>query len=75
MKAGSLFKRTCKITGDTLLCQIISMYNHRDVGYGPQDVAIIPFIKAVWLSGENLGREFQSDRRIFCTEWEVVSDS
>ena len=74
MKPGSLCKRTSTATGETLFCQIISMYNHRDVGYGPQDVAIIPFIKAVWLSGESLGREFRSDRRIFCTEWEVISD-
>lgn len=75
MKVGSLCKRTSTVTGDTLFCQIISMYDHRDIGYGPEDVAIIPRIKAVWLSGEDIGREFQSDRRIFRLEWEVVSDS
>ena len=76
IEVGALCKRTCAVTGKNLLCQIISLYNWRDIDYDcPESVAIVPFVKAVWLSGENQGREFKSARRNFRRTWEVIDDT
>ena len=76
IKVGYLYRRTCQATKQEVLCQIVSLYDKRDIDYEcPESVAIIPFVKAIWLSGENQGQEFRSARRNFYRTWEVISDS
>ncbi len=76
IKVGALYKRTCQATKKEVLCQITSLYDKRDIDYDcPESVAIVPFVKAIWLSGENMGQEFRSARRNFYRAWEVISDT
>ena len=76
MKVGDLCTRTCYITGAQELCEIVSFYDKRDIDPEcPESVAIIPFVKAIWLSGEDQGKEFRSARRNFYRTWEVISDT
>ena len=76
MKVGALCKRLCQATKQEVLCQVVSLYDKRDIDYDcPESVAIIPFVKAIWLSGENIGQEFRSARRNFSRTWEVISDT
>ena len=76
IKVGALCKSRPYHSDAEELCQIVSLYDKRDIDYDcPESVAIIPFVKAVWLSGENQGREFRSARRNFYRTWEVISDS
>ena len=76
IKVGALCRRTCGATGAQVLCQITSLYDKRDIDYEcPESVAIVPFVKAIWLSGENQGQEFRSARRNFYRTWEVISDA
>ena len=76
IKVGALYKRTCQATGEQVLCQIISLYDKRDIDYDcPESVAIVPFVKAIWLSGSDQGKEFRSARRNFYRAWEVISDT
>ena len=76
IKVGALYKRTCQATGEQVLCQIISLYDKRDIDYDcPESVAIVPFVKAIWLSGSDQGKEFRSARRNFYRSWEVIRDS
>ena len=75
-KVGALCARKCQATGTQQLCQIVSLYNKRDIDYEcPESVAIIPFVKAIWLTGGNQGNYFKSARRNFSRAWEVISDS
>ena len=75
-KVGALCQRKCAVTGTQELCQIIDLYDKRDIDYEcPESVAIIPFVKAVWLTGGNQGNHFRSARRNFRRAWEVISDS
>lgn len=76
IKIGALCIRTCQTTKQEVLCQIVSLYDKRDIDYDcPESVAIVPFVKAIWLSGENQGQEFRSARRNFYRTWEVISDT
>ena len=76
IQVGALCRRKCVITKQELLCQILSLYDRRDIDYDcPESVAIVPFVKAIWLSGENQGQVFRSARRNFYRSWEVISDS
>ena len=76
IKVGALCIRTCAATNQEVLCQIVSLYDKRDIDPEcVESVAIIPFVKAVWLSGENQGQEFRSARRSFYRAWEVISDA
>jgi len=76
IKIGDLCIRQCAATKEEVLCQIVSLYDKRDIDYDcPESVAIIPFVKALWLSGENQGQEFRSARRNFTRAWEVISDT
>jgi len=76
IKVGALCIRTCAVTKQEVLCQIISLYDKRDIDPEcVESVAIVPFVKAVWLSGENQGQEFRSARRNFYRSWEVISDT
>ena len=76
IKVGALCTRTCYVTGEQELCEIVSLYDRRDIDPDcPQSVAIIPFVKAMWLTGGNQGSVFQSARRNFYRAWEVISDS
>ena len=76
MKIGSLCIRTCQVTKQQVLCEIVSLYDKRDIDPGcPQSVAIVPFVKAIWLNGDNQGHPFTSSRRNFCRAWEVISES
>ena len=76
MKVGALCKRLCQATKQEVLCQVVSLYDKRDIDYDcPESVAIIPFVKAIWLSGENIGQEFRSARKNFSRAWEVISDT
>ncbi len=76
IKIGALCRRTCQVTNQEVLCQITSLYDKRDIDPEcVESVAIIPFVKAIWLSGENQGQEFRSARRNFHRAWEVISDS
>ena len=74
-KVGTLCRRTCPITQEEQLCEIVSLYDKRDIDYEcPESVAIVPFVKAIWLTGEQQGRNFRSARRNFRLNWEVISD-
>ena len=76
IEVGALCRRTCYVTGAQQLCQIISLYDKRDIDPEcPESVAIIPFVKAIWLTGDNQGNQFKSARRNFRLAWEVISDS
>ena len=76
IKVGALCRRTCYVTGEQQLCEIVSLYDKRDIDpVCPESVAIIPFVKAIWLSGDNQGNHFKSARRNFYRAWEVISDS
>lgn len=76
MKIGALCARTCYVTGAQELCQIVSLYDKRDIDPEcPESVAIIPFVKAVWLTGGSQGHPFFSSRRNFRRAWEVISDT
>ena len=76
IKVGALCKRTCYVTGEQELCQIVSLYDKRDIDSDcPESVAIVPFVKAVWLTGGNQGNHFRSARRNFYRAWEVISDT
>ena len=51
IKVGALCRRTCGATGAQVLSQITSLYDKRDIDYDcPESVAIIPIVKAIWLS-------------------------
>ena len=76
IKIGALCRRQCAATKTEVLCQITSLYDKVDIDPEcVESVAIIPFVKAIWLSGENQGQEFRSARRNFYRAWEVISDS
>ena len=77
IKVGALCRRNIPGGNDQeILCQITSLYDHRDIDPEcVESVAIIPFVKAIWLSGENQGQEFRSARRNFYRAWEVISES
>ncbi len=76
IKVGALCARTCYVTGAQELCEIVSLYDKRDIDYDcPESVAIIPFVKAMWLTGNHQGQVFRSARRNFRRAWEVVCDS
>ena len=76
IKVGALCMRTCAVTKQELLCQIVSLYDKRDIDYDcPESVAIVPMVKAVWLTGSHQGYTFRSARRNFNRSWEVISDS
>ena len=75
-KVGALCTRTCQVTGTQQLCQIVSLYDKRDIDYEcPESVAIVPFVKAIWLTGDNQGNHFRSARRNFRRAWKVISDT
>ena len=74
---GTLCRTKSHILYDhvNLLCEVISTYNKRDIDYEcPESVAIIPMVKAVYLSGENQGKVFRVSRIAFSHRWEVVRD-
>ena len=76
IKQGTLCVTKASVTDANLLCEVVSTYDKRDIDYDcPESVAIIPFVKAIWLSGENQGQEFRSARRNFYRTWEVISDT
>ena len=76
IKVGALCMRTCAVTKQEELCQIVSLYDKRDIDYDcPESVAIIPMVKAVWLTGSYQGHTFRSARRNFYRSWEVISES
>ena len=75
IKVGQLFKTEDKTVGTTL-CQIISFYDKRDIDPEcPQSVAIVSMVKAMWMSGPHLGKEFRVSRKTFNYRWEVVNDA
>ena len=66
LKEGALCTRKCQVTGTQQLCQIVFLYDKRDIDYEcPESVAIVPFVKAIWLTGDNQGHPFTSSRRNF----------
>ena len=76
IKIGSLYKRTCAVTNDQMLCQIVDLFDKRDIDFDcPESVAIVPVVKAVWLNGNNIGHVFTSARRNFRHAWEVINES
>ena len=78
IKPGKLFKtkRVDTFTGKNELCEIIHTYNKADIDpQCPESVAIVGFVKAVWMSGPHIGKTFRSARRNFRMNWEVISDS
>ena len=76
IEVGALCMRTCHITKEKELCEIVSLYDKRDIDPEcPESVAIIPFVKAVWLTGGSQGHPFFSSRRNFRRAWEVISDT
>lgn len=76
IEVGALCMRTCHITKEEVLCEIVSLYHKHDIDpQCPESVAIIPFVKAMWLTGDHQGQVFRSARRNFSRAWEVISDS
>ena len=76
MKVGDLCVSRPHFPDPDQLCQIVSLYDKRDIDYDcPESVAIIPMVKAIWLTGNCQGQVFRSVRRNFRRSWEVVSDS
>ncbi len=76
IKQGTLCVTKASVTDANLLCEVVSTYDKRDIDYDcPESVAIIPMVKAVYLSGENQGKEFRVSRRSFTYRWEVVRDA
>lgn len=73
IKIGALCKNTLS---PQLLCEIVSLYDKRDIDWEcPQSVAIIPFVKAIWLSGRHQGQVFRQPRKNFRRSWTVISDT
>ena len=76
IKVGALCMRTCAVTKEEMLCEIVSLYDKRDIDYYcPESVAIVPFVKAMWLNGDHQGQVFRSARRNFTRTWKVISDT
>ena len=76
IKVGALCKSRPYHSDAEELCQIVSLYDKRDIDYDcPESVAIVPMVKAVWLTGSYQGHTFRSARRNFRRSWEVISDS
>lgn len=76
MKVGDLCKSRPHHSEKEYLCQIVSFYDKRDIDYDcPESVAIVPMVKAIWLTGNCQGQVFRSARRSFYRSWEVISDS
>ena len=76
IKVGALCIRTCAVTKQEVLCQIISLYDKRDIDPEcPQSIAIVGMVKAMWMSGPHLGKEFRVSRKTFNYRWEAVNDS
>lgn len=76
MKVGDLCKSRPHHSDTGQLCQIVSIYDRRDIDYDcPESVAIVPMVKAIWLTGNCQGQVFRSARRNFRRSWEVISDS
>ena len=76
MKVGDLCKSRPHHSDSGYLCQILSFYDKRDIDYEcPESVAIVPMVKAIWLTGTCQGQVFRSARRNFYRSWEVISDS
>jgi hypothetical protein len=73
IKVGTLYKR---IHGSQSLCQVVSVYNHRDIDPEcPESVAIIGMVKFIYLSGDHIGRTFKQKRSDFNYRWEVINDA
>ena len=76
IKVGALCKSRPYHSDAEELCQIVSLYDKRDIDYDcPESVAIVPMVKAIWLTGNCQGQVFRSARRNFRRSWEVISDS
>ena len=74
IRIGSLC--TSKREGNHDLCQVTGLWTKRDIDPEcPESVAIIGMVKAVWLSGEMQGKEFNIARRAFTYRWQVVRDA
>ena len=55
------------------LCQVVSIYDHRDIDPEcPESVAIIGMVKFVLLSGDHIGRTFKQKRSDFNHRWEII---
>ena len=73
IKEGTLCRR---IHGSQNLCQVVSLYDRRDIDFEcPESVAIVGMVKFILLSGEHIGRTFSQKRRDFNSRWEVVNDT
>ena len=76
IKVGALCIRTCAVTKQEVLCQIVSLYDKRDIDYEcPESVAIIGMVRLVYINEEQLGYESSVSRRSLSTNWEVVNDA
>jgi hypothetical protein len=70
IKVGTLCRR---IHASQNLCQVVSIYNHRDIDPEcPESVAIIGMVKFVLLSGDDIGRTFKQKRADFNYRWEII---
>ena len=57
------------------LCQVVSIYNPRDIEPEfPETVGIIGKVKFVLLSGDDIGRTFKQKRADFNYRWEIIDD-
>ena len=75
IKIGTLCRRRhgAKLTPVRNLCQVVSIYNHRDIDPEcPESVAIIGMVKFVLLSGDDIGRTFKQKRSDFNHRWEII---
>ena len=76
IKVGALCKSRPYHSDAEELCQIVSFYDKRDIDYDcPESIAIVPMVKAIWLTGSHQGHTFTSARRNFYRSWEVISES
>lgn len=72
IKVGALCSR---IHGSQNLCQVVSLYDRRDIDpHFPESVAIVGMVKFILLSGEHIGRTFNQKRTDFNYRWEVIND-
>lgn len=72
IKIGKLAKYK---TDDTILAQITSTYNKRDIDPEcPESVAIIGMVRIIYLSGSGQGKERSLTTKNFYSFWEIVNE-
>ena len=75
MQKGDLYKSKKKVFGneENVIVQVMRTYDKRDIDPEcPLSVAIVPMVQLVVWSGNQTGRVYSYNRRVFCKQYEKI---